>query len=61
MGMKCPGCGGGPKSPIYQCDNCHDTRCTNGNCPGTMGGRKGGGTNNGRCKACGKGKYQKID
>lgn len=55
--MKCPACGKGLS--IVECDTCGDIRCkSNGDCPGTKGGKKGFGQQGMKCKACGKGKYK---
>ena len=57
--MKCPACG--HQGSVFKCNTCGEVRCTSGKCAGTMNGKKGSGVSKvTRCKACGKGKYDKI-
>ena len=55
--MKCPSCGSGG-SFNFRCDTCGENRCS-GNCGGTTG-KNGGAAIRGMCKACKKGKYEKV-
>ena len=56
--MACPSCG---KSGVttYKCDACGESRCSNPKCSGS-GTKVGSAAIRGKCKACGKGKYQKL-
>lgn len=61
--MACPACGKGPALRT-KCNKCGCCFCLNGNCTGTFGGKLklgGSGRSPGStCKACGKGKMEKI-
>lgn len=61
--MKCPRCGTNGV-PVFKCNLCGDTRCGSSAitaCGGTKGPCNGQrGQQNHPCKACKKGKYNKI-
>jgi hypothetical protein len=56
--MKCPACGKG--TVVFKCNQCGDIRCALGNCPGTVGNQKGLAQKGLTCKACKKGRYEKM-
>ena len=56
--MACPSCGRSGQM-YYKCDVCGEPRCSNPKCSGS-GTKVGSAAIRGKCKACGKGKYQKL-
>ena len=56
--MACPSCGRSGQM-YYKCDVCGEPRCSNTKCSGS-GTKVGSAVIRGKCKACGKGKYQKL-
>ena len=63
--MACPvGCSNQNNKFLVKCDACGCMFCGSGNCPGSTGEKlklSGSGRSKGtKCKACGKGKMQKI-
>jgi hypothetical protein len=57
--MICPACNKAT-GLIVKCDKCGDTRCISSSCTGSFGNVKGAGSQKTQCRACRKGKYQKV-